>query len=281
MEVYNIKISEYSSLEFDPEWKHDFETDECYMQSFASSDNMRVQFSMSKDYTPSVILEEKYNTAVNIPTIQIAENEDVYVYTFSITGLATGCYKVRIKNNEKGFSVASYFQIQPSCYLHHTTLLRYTNRENMFDVVFLNENEENYYFELRVPGGFQYRDISFNVSDETFRDQRYTLSQLSAFPYETNPLTIGTKEGVPIWVGRKINLIFSLSAVTVDDTEYIRSEGAEVEMTQLGTYYPLYVFTISLEPTEFYSTTYSRIPVLGTEDYRIMITEDRQNMILI
>lgn len=259
--AYNLKISEFSSLEFNPEWKHDFEIDECYIQSFASTDIIRVQLFILKTSTLNISINNlSTNETSIIPFDKIGEQDNYNVYFFELTGLDEGTYTINISNVTNEIIASSTFNILSDDILLDTVLLRYTNVENMFDVIFKDEDDNNYFFEFRIPGGFQYGDVSLKSSAEIFRDQRFALNQLSAYPYKTTPLTIGTKSGVPNWVGEKINLIFSLSNVTIDDKIYVRSEGAEVERIQNIPYYPLYVFKIDIEPSEFYSSSFDFYP---------------------
>jgi hypothetical protein len=60
-------------------------------------------------------------------------------------------------------------------------------------------------------------------------------------------LTIGTKRGVPQWVGNRINNIFKLSDILVNDVETVRNEGSTPDIVQVGSDYPLYVFKLNVE----------------------------------
>jgi len=94
------------------------------------------------------------------------------------------------------------------------------------------------------------QEISFENNTEEFRDQRYVSKILSSTAFEKKTLTLGGGMGVPNWVARKINLIFSLSSVHVEGTPMVRSDGGAVELTEIGKYYPLYIYKIVLEDGE-------------------------------
>lgn len=77
----DIIISRFSSLNFQ-EWKHSFETDECYMQKFASTDIITVQFLSDKFSLPNIVLTDtSIGESQSIVPVAISSGK----YQFSIT----------------------------------------------------------------------------------------------------------------------------------------------------------------------------------------------------
>lgn len=273
-----LKISFFSSLDFS-QWKHDFEIDECYVQKFSRYDNIRVQVSIKETTDITFQLKDlTLDTTTLITLIPIGEKDGYNVYYFELGGKEIGCYRVEALNNFNEVVSYSNFSVLDSENLNNTVRIRYTHRINEYDVIFFDDEDNQYSFDIRVEGGFLYGEMQFPVSNNTFRNQRYENIQLSASPYEVHTLTLGTGAGVPIWVARKVNLIFSLSDTTVNGVPYVRSESSEPEITELGADYPLYVIKIALEPNEFYSYYNKEYPytykILGTEDNNILGTEN-------
>lgn len=279
-----VFISSYfSSLDFS-DWKHDFETDECYVQKFSRYDNIRVQVSIDSLSDITIRLNNLTTNVITPITLTPLGTKDGYdISFFQITDQEEGCYRIEVLNNFDEIISYSNYSILPRESLENTVRLRYTHRINEFDVYFYNE-ETQYSFDFRVEGGFLYGEMQFPISNNSFRNQRYENIQLSASPYEVHTLTIGTGSGVPVWAARKANLIFSLSDVAVNGVPYVRSESSEPEITELGSDYPLYVIKIALEPTEFYSYYNKEYPytyfVLGTEDNNILGTEDLKALVV-
>jgi hypothetical protein len=121
-------------------------------------------------------------------------------------------------------------------------LISYTHRRNEYDTEFSQR-----VFNFRIEGGIYPGDKTQALDNEVFRDQRFAPHQIVAETYEVSVLTVGTKKGVPQWVGRKINDIFKLSDVRVDGVRTVRNESSVPELVQLGVYYPLYVFKLNVE----------------------------------
>jgi hypothetical protein len=141
---------------------------------------------------------------------------------------------------------------------------------------------ESIYFDFRVEGGFLPSERTFAADSGDFRDQRYTPTQLSARPYQKKTLCIGNRKGVPYWVGKKINLIFSCSFVEVNGVEHVRSQNSEPEVNPIADLYPLIAYKIELEEKENYKTAmkYVKIPqdtIVVDKITRILLTVDNSS----
>jgi hypothetical protein len=152
--------------------------------------------------------------------------------TFAGSGSAAICGNV----------YAARFAIKSCGELCDTVLISYTHRRNEYDTEFSQR-----VFNFRIEGGIYPGDKTQALDNEVFRDQRFAPHQIVAETYEVSVLTVGTKKGVPQWVGRKINDIFKLSDVRVDGVRMVRNESSVPELVQLGAYYPLYVFKLNIE----------------------------------
>ncbi|MBF0651293.1 hypothetical protein IR083_20960 [Dysgonomonas sp. GY75] len=269
-------ISQFSSLNFS-EWKHHFEKQEAYWQVFSVLDEIKIQYSVKNDAVFTLTLKNT-DTGEIIPLspIIITGSVDFTTYLLEFPELDNGYYMLR-------FSNAYSDTVRYACFcklniddlrLRDTVKFRYTNREDNFDAHFIKADGENRYFDFRIEGGFLYGEMIFDNESNGFRNQEYINTQLSAYPFEKHKLTLGTPKGVPIWAARKINLIYSLSEITVDGKTYIRSDGSAPEITQIIPSYPLYVIKIDVEPDDFYS---ERAPEFVPA---YLITEDRKNWIL-
>ena len=243
-----IFISEFSSLNFRKDWKLSFQQNVDYIPKFLPTDNIQVQYVV-KDFTLTPYLK-------NICTGEVQQLSPVLLLETE----SEKCYQLTIKNS----SISSdtefnlYFasdqdgeKIKDANFcvcteLPDTILLEYTNRKNVYETIFDGIDR----FLFRVEGAFLPQEISFENNTEEFRDQRYVSKILSSTAFEKKTLTLGGGMGVPNWVARKINLIFSLSSVHVEGNPMVRSDGGAVELTEIGKYYPLYIYKIVLEDGE-------------------------------
>ncbi len=282
----DFRISKFSSLSFFHNWKASFQMDETYIQKFSTSDQIRIQYSIPPWASFSVnLVSNSDNTNTSIIALFVGGEDEEGVtwniYEALLPMLDIGHYTLEIRSFGR-VSDKSCFCILPDEELENTVLITYTHRRNEYDAIFVNEEGEPTFFQWRVEGGFIPFESTFLVDNEFFRDQRASITQLSAFPYKTQTLTLGSELGVPVWSAEKLNLVFSLSTVLVDNNIYVRSEGSTPEGSEILAYYPLYIYKMDLEQDENYSEIIGipKIRVLGTEQRNILGTEDTKGLVI-
>jgi hypothetical protein len=254
---FPIKISKFSSIAFQAQQYSYFDEPACYIQKFSRWDSLRIQFSFTDRTSLPVIrqfvlvfkLNGEVKYSVQSEIAYQSDNEDVTSiiseFKLNLSRLDENLYDVEIQN-ESTIIRQTKIQILLPRELADTVLIECTNYINDFDTIFTGRS-----FSFRVEGGIYQGEIEQNIKNETFRDQRYKSYQLSAIPYQTKTLTIGTCDGVPQWVGNKINWIFSVSNVYVNSIATTRSEDSVPELNELGQYYPLYVFKLNVEQEDY------------------------------
>lgn len=141
----------------------------------------------------------------------------------------------------------AYFKVLDESELIDTILFSYTSDNNEFDANFVNNDLTRNAFQFRIEGGFLSNSYEENVENEEFRTYRNEEVQLSALPFTIKTLTIGNNTGVPFWVAEKINYIFSLSDVMVNNTYHVRSGNSTPEQTELQPKNPLFIYKIDVE----------------------------------
>lgn len=269
-----LKISDFSSLNFRHDWRLHFQYPAGYVQRFLPSDSIYVQYATIGQYVGDLeiwLTDSAGNDISQLEPTVIKTTDDVTVSAVAWPPLPVGSYILQ-------FRIAQYSRViawAPFCIvaeLPDSVLFTYTNYRDDFDTVFNTE------IDYRVEAVWLPTDTSFLVNAESFRDQNGIAHQLSAQPYETRALTIGggiSAFGVPDWVARKINNIFSCSSVFIDGEQYARSEGAVPEKTDIATDYPLFMYKITVEPQS--DLTVRPLPealLLAAEDGRLIVTED-------
>ena len=271
-----LKISEFGSLNFRHDWRLHFQYPVGYVQRFLPSDNIYVQYSAVGQYVGNlqVWLTDGYGNDLqrfSVSTIKIVDGFAVDTVDWPKTPLTAGAYTLQ-------FRLAQYKRViawAPFCIvaeLPDSVLFTYTNYRDDFDTVFNTE------IDYRVEAVWLPTDTSFLVNAESFRDQNGIAHQLSAQPYETRALTIGggiSAFGVPDWVARKINHIFSCSSVLIDGIQYVRSESAVPEKTDIATDCALFMYKILVEPQDnAFIRPLPEALLLAAEDGRLILTED-------
>lgn len=243
-----IFISEFSSLNFRKDWKLSFQQNVDYIPKFLPTDNIQVQYVV-KDFTLTPYLKNICTGEVKqLSPVLLLENESEKCYQLTINNSSISSdteFNLYFASDQDGEKIKdANFCVCTE--LPDTILLEYTNRKNVYETIFDGIDR----FLFRVEGAFLPQEISFENNTEEFRDQRYVSKILSSTAFEKKTLTLGGGMGVPNWVARKINLIFSLSSVHVEGNPMVRSDGGAVELTEIGKYYPLYIYKIVLEDGE-------------------------------
>ena len=255
-----VEVSDISSLNFRDDWKLNFQQHVDFIPKFLPSDPIQIQYTLYSDGINPFLRNESDNSVLELSGSLILSDESFKVYNLKIDNSNINqdtCFTLffaRTKDDEPLLS--SFFEVCMD--LPDTVLLKYTNKRNEKGVIF--SGIDPFYF--RINGVFLPQEDSFENESENFRDQRFTLKPLSSNVIEKRTLTLGAHFGVPNWVARKINIIFSLSAVWVDGISMTRSDGSAVEITSLHNDYPLYIYKIILEesiPVVYNGDTISEI----------------------
>ncbi|MDR1370577.1 MAG: hypothetical protein LBJ72_10725 [Dysgonamonadaceae bacterium] len=243
--------SKYSSLYLGEEkfWKAFFDRDVCFVQTFASGDEIRVQFrGYSENSTAKYKNQNGTETNLTVNMLYSDSITGLKLFEAAFTIHAIGEYKFTLTNGTE--SVLSFFSVKTQAELINTVLLNYTHRRNEYDTIFVQENGVRKTFNFRIEGGLYPGDKTQAVENETFRDQRFNPFQTASEVYQISILTIGTGKGVPQWVGNKINHIFNLSNILIDGISTARNESSVPDMIQVAGYHPLYVFKLNIEQSD-------------------------------
>lgn len=260
-----VSISEFSSLNFRKDWKLSFQQNVDYTPKFLPSDLIQVQYTLFADSISPYLTNLKTQNTNTLSPVLIEEGKGYKSYQLTIdnsTITEDTAFNLYFYSSELGRIADIDANFCVCMELPGTILLEYTNRRNDKDTIFSGIDK----FRFRVEGAFLPQENTFENESESFRDQRYFSKVLSSFTYEKQTLSLGGGYGVPNWVARKINLIFSLSSVFVDGKPMTRSEGSSVEINILHNDYPLYIYKIVLEETEETSDSEQSINYLRAVD---------------
>ena len=153
-----------------------------------------------------------------------------------------------------------------------TKLIHYTHK-GCFDANFQT------YFDY-MPLGYNIRlqceflPLQQKANKEIFQNYYGTFDLVSAVPYETVMLSIGTENGigVPDWLIRNLNHIFHLNEKKIDGVDYELVEGSELD-TEIITGYNHRFLQIELCKKDITNTV--KLPsATGTGNTTVIIRED-------
>lgn len=198
------------------------------------------------------ILQSKLPTLreVNIDNSDLSNNlsllyltNKISIYNLNLNDYPEGNYELLFSFDDKEIARAPFVVRNE---LPYSMLIEYNNHENNFDTIFIPEQP----FFTRIMAEFRPEDDIFGIDDSDFRDQDYSLHQMSARPTTVRKLSIGGENGVPNFIGNKVNRIFACSHVLLDGEKYLRVDGAQVERIVTGEDYPKYGFKLQVEKQE-------------------------------
>lgn len=239
-----IKISPFTPLFFSPS-SDKFGADSKYVQLFSPEDNILIQVLTTTEYKMDSRLKNHVDGSIrDIEFQSFSLKDDTTVFYSTITGLAPGYYSVTVGEQE-----CDVFKVtNDEKELSKTTLIRYSMRSNKQrnDCVFWNE-EDQFYFEFRAPGGFKDDDWTFAVNNEQFEISNGNIVELFAVESTQKKFTLGNAEGCPVWFAEHLNRILCCSNVYFNGVRFVRKGNSVPEMTQEIVSLKSYIFKVSLQ----------------------------------
>lgn len=203
------------------------------------------------------LVGEDINAMEAIPNYYNYQNSGQYIFDVDYSGYATiGMKKIYAYDPTNMLVIfESYFEVMSpdDPRSADTICINYTNKRNDFDAIFFDNTGEQLHFEFRIEGALVRYNELYNNETQYFRNQNYTPNVLSSYPYTGKTLKIGDSDGVPAWVGEKLNIILSCTNITIETNafknSYVRHESSNVEIIVIDEKYPKYVYQAAIEQT--------------------------------
>lgn len=244
----DLMISDYSSLSFDDFKPKKFETSDVYVQRFMTTDSINIQMTGLKVNNYQLKLYDITNNLISTTPFVSTNIDFVNAYfSASLTVANPNIYYVTINSGSDVIAKSNLFAIQSE--VEDSVLIQYTHSCNDYDTIF-KDNNVSKVFNFRVDGGFLSDNEQVFAEVEFARNQRQEMKTTYSMPFTKHVLTIGDNNGVPSWVARKINQIFSLDTITVDGVSYVRSEGEVPSQVKIMEGYPYFNYTFTIETQE-------------------------------
>ncbi len=221
-----------------------------YIQVFSPWDKILIEVFCTPDEDVGVVELFAEPGHILIDTISFSEweiNDDTRLL-FAQLSPGTGFFTLQI-----GGYKSNVFKVTDNAFeLSQTTLIQYSHRNNLqrTDVAFFIDRMQ-YFFDLRVHGGFKDSDWAFGIDNEQFVTPLADISQLFAMESTQKKFTLGDSRGVPVWFGEMLNRILTCSHVYFDGVKYVRKESSVPEMTTQLEGVNSFVFTQLLQQSHF------------------------------
>lgn len=216
--------SRYNSIPFDFQ-----EPSIPYFQKYQTNDTVYLQ--ILADNVPTLTIRESLTTLVKstiTPTVSTIIGQTYSLYEFKIewTTLPADNYYVQVDCNSITYQSDN---IQTANYWPKTVLFEYTHSKNAYSIIF----STGYIGAFRAEASVQ--DFNPEFSDVIYADQVHNITKLNSIKYRTFNLYVpgfDFGQGVPQWVGDRINWIFGCDQLQIDGTYYQNNENSKWEITR-------------------------------------------------
>ena len=224
-----------------------------YKQKVQTSDTFFYQFE--SNFSPIQI--DLFNVLYDDPQVTIVLNQvgvnpqipGLYIYQGAIqfAGLPEGCYYTELSPGTDPADKEVSEPIELKVTSDEPTIYHEFKHSHFHgDVIF----ETGIQFAFRVEAS---RGKLYPVSDDTFyRDQKLSPYQTSSKPYESYDLKYGGSAGIPDWVVRKVNWIWSCDTVMLNGKSFAKDPGTNnssqgIQINEEDDY-PLYGLSMLITP---------------------------------
>lgn len=241
-------VSQFSSIVFDRE-NYKYDQNLSYRQIFSQKDFIRLCVGVEsgenvEDIECYIVSDD--NLVTQILTKQV-HGQAFITFSLNSNTLDFGSYKVRLTNTSTLKGYESEFDVVGDTCLENTLVLTYSNTRNMYDTVFVSQDEMkkdvNIFYSFRFVGSLLERANDYGISGEVFSNQDGISRTLSGFVKDQYRLIIGDNWGVPNAFGRHFRNALACNICYLNDIPISITEAASVEREEIADTYPFFRFS--------------------------------------
>lgn len=228
-----------------------------YIQTFSKTDSIMFQIIRTSDESAATITLVNAETGEDFknyaPANTYSLGDDEYADIYDISPYTEGYYFLVVGDDEsETFRVTRQDNL-----LEDTVVIQYSMSDNKRrrDVFGQTKSGTDFYFVIRMPGGFKDDGWNFSVENDQFVTQFSDIVELYARESTQETLTIGHSEGVPIWFGDFLNRLLTCKYVYIDGQRYVRFESSVPEKEQTIEGVNSFVFTQKLQKNNYINPT--------------------------
>ncbi len=243
------EVGQYRSKHID-DWQftdtiHDFEQRVCFSQYWQLNDTIKLQYK--SNYAPMTLELYRATDDARMHSVSFSQvRQDyfqpeffIYEVSLSLQAFAEGEYYFKIKvGSPVNLTLTSELQIF-SERIENSLLLEYLHRKFYCDVFF----ETGFAPSIRIPGIMKPKAPA--SKDNVYEDQELNMTMLKSQPYCLWTLSIGSSEGIPPWLVKRLNAILGCSSLKIDGRFYTKNEGAKLD-ENAQEFYPMAGYSIEL-----------------------------------
>jgi hypothetical protein len=249
VELDPVQLPQYLTKHFDDYWFKEqlqpYETVVDFKQKYQTNDTIYLQFEANFAAIQMQVIDCEQNVLLTQSATQVRENKYLpgyYVYelTLSLATFPEGT--IYLKPN---LGLGSKFMISEPIEIAetwpNTILFQYSNSKYHGDVIF----ETGIVFGFRCEAVIE--EYEPGAERTSYRDQKLNPTTLKVRPFDSFTLVAGHRTGIPAWVAKKMNWIWSCDNVLLDGKSFAVLDDGKLEDEEIHKQYPLKHWALKIQ----------------------------------
>ena len=249
VELDPVALPQYNTKHFDDYWfkeqRQPYETDIDYKQRYQTNDTIYMQFESNFASIQMEVIDCEQTVLLTQAATQVRANKYLpgyYVYeiTSSLAPFSAGTIWLKLN-----LGIGSKFMISEPIELAenwpNTILFQYNNSKYHGDVIF----ETGIVFGFRCEAVIE--DYEPGSERTSYRDQKLNPTTLKVRPFDSFTVVAGHRTGIPNWVAKKMNWIWSCDNVLLDGENFAVLDEGKLEDEVIHKQYPLKHWALKIQ----------------------------------
>jgi hypothetical protein len=249
VELDPVELPQYNTKHFDDYWFKEqlqpYETDVEFKQKYQINDTIYLQFEANFASIQMQVIDCEQTVLLTQAATQVRANKYLpgyYVYEITLSLAAFSAGTIWLKLN---LGLGSKFMISEPIELAEkwpgTILYQYNNSKYHGDVI----------FETGIVFGFRCEAVieEYEPGSErtSYRDQKLNPSTLKVRPFDSFTVVAGHRSGIPGWVVKRMNWIWSCDNVLLDGKSFTVLDDGKIEDKVIHKQYPLKSWALKIQ----------------------------------
>jgi hypothetical protein len=249
VELDPVQLPQYLTKHFDDYWFKEqlqpYETVVDFKQRYQTNDTIYLQFEANFAAIQMQVIDCEQNVLLTQSATQVRENKYMagyYVYelTLSLATFPEGTIYLKL-NLGLGSKLMISEPIEVAETWPNTILFQYNNSKYHGDVIF----ETGIVFGFRCEAVIE--EYEPGAERTSYRDQKLNPTTLKVRPFDSFTLVAGHRTGIPAWVAKKMNWIWSCDNVLLDGKSFAVLDDGKLEDEEIHKQYPMKHWALKIQ----------------------------------